>query len=136
MARRSIVLHVEDQDLFHLAVEEGLEDAGVVVDLCRAHDGATAVQYLLDPSKSWPDLILLDLIMFPQDGFWFLEEVSTWAPPLRDRLKVAVLTTSADEADQLKSASYLVQPVAVFQKPLLFEDLVGILEQLGHFIEE
>tara|TARA_Y100000034_G_scaffold111389_1_gene144435 strand:- start:1137 stop:1562 length:426 start_codon:yes stop_codon:yes gene_type:complete len=133
LARPTTLLHVEDQDLFHHAVEEGLEDAGVSVTLWRARDGTEALSILQDPALPFPDLILLDLFMHSMDGFEFLQR-RMGLESFAAKVPVVILTTSRDEADMARARSLGVEPKAFFQKPIRYEELVGLLRQLGHLL--
>jgi len=133
IARPAVILHVEDEDLFHDYVVEGLEEAGVEADVHRARDGAEAIRLIGDSSIPLPDLILLDLYMHPRDGFWFLEKLRSMND-IASQLKVVVLTTSDDDIDRFRARELGVHVQHFVKKPVKFLDLVSLLESFGHCI--
>jgi len=118
---------VEDEESFHVAVEEGFEDAGVSLDLAWCRDGQEALDYLRNCQNPLPDLILLDLFMPVMDGVEFL---SIWAQSLlAHRIKVVVMTTSPARVERERVSEY---PISRYiQKPVRYEDLVSVLGDLG-----
>ena len=69
-----------------------------------------------------PSNILLDINMPILDGFNFLDEFEKFAPELRKRIKVAMLTTSLNPLDIEKSKGYS-NVVKFIHKPLTEQEL-------------
>jgi CheY-like chemotaxis protein len=74
------------------------------------------------PADLIPSHILLDINMPILDGFNFLNEFIRFAPELRTKIKVAMLTTSLNPLDIEKSKSYDCV-VKFIHKPLTEEEL-------------
>ena len=119
------VLLVEDSPGDVRLTREAFKDAKVHINLHVASDGAEAMEFLnLEGKYSTmprPDLILLDLILPKKDGREVLEEIKE-SPTLKS-IPVVILTTSASDADILRS--YRLHANCYITKPV---DLDGFLE--------
>ncbi len=119
------VLLVEDSAGDVRLTREALKDAKVHVHLQVVSDGIEAMAFLKHEGQhvhaSRPDLILLDLNLPKKDGRQVLEEIKQ-SPALKS-IPVVILTTSASEADILRS--YLLHANCYITKPV---DLSGFLE--------
>jgi chemotaxis family two-component system sensor histidine kinase/response regulator PixL len=111
------VLVVEDNDIVRLGFAAMLKDDGYrVVTAC---DGRDAIECLHDGVS--PDLILLDMMMPPWDGWWFLAQREQ-DPTLSD---VPVLITSIgvtghEWAQAHGCAGFVEKPV---QEPTLLAEV-------------
>src|ERR1700675_4200161 len=119
------VLLVEDSPGDVRLTREAFKDGKVLINLHVAPDGKEAMSYLRREGEhanaSRPDLILLDLNMPKKDGREVLEEIKE-SPALKT-IPVVILTTSASEADILRS--YQLHANCYITKPV---GLVGFLE--------
>jgi chemotaxis family two-component system response regulator Rcp1 len=99
------VLSVEDSSGDVRLTREAFKDAKVHVNLHVAKDGMEAMAFLRREGEHSngprPDLILLDLNLPKKDGREVLEEIKE-SPTLKS-IPVVILTTSASEADILRS---------------------------------
>ena len=77
------------------------------------------------PADLVPSHILLDINMPILDGFNFLDEFGKFAPELRSKIKIAMLTTSLNPLDVEKSKSY-ASVVRFIHKPLTEQELVSL----------
>lgn len=77
------------------------------------------------PTDLIPSHILLDINMPILDGFNFLDEFEKFAPALKKRIKVAMLTTSLNPLDIEKSKNYACV-VKFIHKPLTEQELSGL----------
>lgn len=99
---------------------EAFKDAKVANTIAVVNDGEQAIDYVrgrgryLDAER--PDLILLDLNMPRKDGREVLKELGM--DPELSTIPVVVLTTSAADADVLKS--YQLNANAYITKPVDF----------------
>lgn len=116
------ILLVEDSLADVELTLEALEDAKLANEVHVVRDGAEALSYLHrrdgHEAASRPDLIILDLNLPKRSGQEVLADLKK-DPDLR-RIPVAVLTTSAAEADVVRSYDlgancYLTKPVDVDQ---------------------
>lgn len=112
------ILLVEDSPADIRLTEEALRDSPIVDTLHVARDGEEAMDFLRRRGEHTeaprPDLVLLDLNLPRKDGREVLEELKGDSE-LR-RIPIVVLTTSATEADILRSYdlhvnSYVTKPV-------------------------
>ena len=112
------ILLVEDSPADIRLTEEALRDSPIVDTLHVARDGEEAMDFLRRRGEHAeaprPDLVLLDLNLPGKDGREVLEELKSDLE-LR-RIPIVVLTTSATEADILRSYdlhvnSYVTKPV-------------------------
>lgn len=116
------ILLVEDSLADIELTLEALEEAKFVNEVTTVRDGAAALDYLHQRGEhaaaARPDLIILDLNLPKRSGHEVLADIKD-DPDLR-RIPVAVLTTSAAEADVIASYDlgancYLTKPVDVGQ---------------------
>ena len=127
------VLLVEDDEGDILMTREALAEGKVINRLNVVNDGVEALAYLRRDGEyaeaSRPDLILLDLNLPKMDGRQVLEEVKA-DDDLR-RIPVIVLTTSAAEADVLRS--YDNHANAYVTKPVDFVRFIEVVRQIDDF---
>jgi CheY-like chemotaxis protein len=119
------VLLVEDSPGDVRLTVEAFKTAKMHINLQVVHDGTEAMEYLKREGKHAgalrPDLVLLDLNLPKKDGREVLGEIK--ANPALLTIPVVILTTSAAEADILRS--YRLHANCYITKPV---DLVGFLE--------
>lgn len=131
----TIVMADDDPDDCKLA-QDAFEEARLSNRLLFVKDGVELLEllrrqgkYAGEASEPLPALILLDLNMPRMDGRETLEHIK--ADPKLRHIPVVVLTTSRAEEDvmrtyQLGANSYIVKPVT-------FESLVDVVQQLGRY---
>ena len=122
------ILLVEDDSIDTMMVKRALGDLEIVNELVCAANGEEALEYLEDPAKENPCVILLDLNMPRMDGFEFLriikDDLELKAIP------VIVLTTSREKREigetfRLGVVGYMVKPVD-YKK---FLDIINIVDK-------
>ena len=132
----------EEKDI--LLVEDNLDDveltriafaeAGIAHRLMVMGDGAAALDYLFargqysdrDPLQL-PSIVLLDLNLPKIDGREVLQAIRDNL--VTKTLPVVVLTTSNEPFDV--EASYALGANSYIQKPVDFEQFVGVVKQIG-----
>jgi CheY-like chemotaxis protein len=116
------ILLVEDSPADIRLTQEALRDSKIANELHVARDGVEAVDFLFRRGQHAdaprPDLVILDLNLPKKDGKEVLAEVKS--DPELHSIPIAVLTTSAAEADVLESYHlgancYLTKPVDLTQ---------------------
>ena len=116
------ILLVEDSPADVRLTQEALRDSKLANELHVVRDGVEAIDFLYrrPPFEDAvrPDLVILDLNLPRKDGKEVLAEIKA-DPDLRS-IPVAVLTTSAEEADIVRSYElgancYLTKPVDLDQ---------------------
>ena len=122
MERRAEILLVEDNPGDVRLTIEALKEGKIQNNLRVARDGEEALAILRHEGEfaNWPrpDLILLDQNLPKKDGRQVLQEIKE-DPELR-RIPVAILTTSADEEDVIRTYNnhancYITKPVDLDQ---------------------
>jgi CheY-like chemotaxis protein len=108
------ILLVEDDQVDVMTVNRALKEIKVTNPVVNLENGEEALNYLRDPAKPKPCIILLDLNMPIMNGIEFLEVVKHDA--LLRRIPVVVLTTSGEQQDKVNSfdlgvAGYMAKPV-------------------------
>ena len=119
--RQAVLLMAEDNDDDFLLARSALEEARLLNDLRRVHDGVELLDYLRRrppyedaDANPLPALILLDLNMPKIDGREALSQIRN--DPALCHIPVVVLTTSSEERDVVESfrlsvAGYIIKPV-------------------------
>jgi CheY-like chemotaxis protein len=127
------VLLVEDSPGDVRLTREAFKDAKVHINLHVASDGAEAMDFLnLEGKYSTmprPDLILLDLNLPKKDGREVLEEIKE-SPTLKS-IPVVILTTSASEADILRS--YRLHANCYITKPVGLDGFLEVVKSIDSF---
>src|SRR5574340_180189 len=109
------ILLVEDDQIDIMTVIRALKELHVTNRVEYVENGEAALDYLRDPAKDRPCLILLDLNMPVMGGIEFLRVVKGNDHPAK-RIPVVVLTTSEEQQDKVESfnlgvAGYIRKPV-------------------------
>jgi two-component system, chemotaxis family, response regulator Rcp1 len=127
------VLLVEDSAGDVRLTREAFRDAKVHINLHVASDGAEAMAFLRREGKHAnaprPDLVLLDLNLPKKDGREVLEEVKQ-SPTLKS-IPIVILTTSASEADILRS--YRLHANCYITKPVDLDGFLQVVKSIDSF---
>ena len=127
------ILLVEDSPGDVRLTREAFKDAKVHVNLNVAPDGADAMAFLKREGgyakAPRPDLILLDLNLPKKDGREVLEEIKE-SPTLKS-IPVVVLTTSASDADILRS--YKLHANCYITKPVGLDGFLEVVKSIDNF---
>src|SRR3984885_7422844 len=127
------VLLVEDSPGDVRLTREAFKDAKVHINLHVASDGSEAMAFLGREGKHLnaprPDLILLDLNLPKKDGREVLKEIKE-SPTLKS-IPVVILTTSAAEADILRS--YQLHATCYITKPVDLEGFATVVKIIDSF---
>jgi chemotaxis family two-component system response regulator Rcp1 len=127
------VLLVEDSPGDVRLTREAFKDAKVHINLHVASDGAEAMDFLNCEGKysnaPRPDLILLDLNLPKKDGREVLEEIKE-SPALKS-IPVVILTTSASDADILRS--YKLHANCYITKPVCLDGFLEVVKSIDSF---
>ncbi len=126
------ILLVEDSPGDVSLTRAALADSRIANDLHVVGDGDLALEFLRAPGDSAsprPDLVLLDLNLPRTDGREVLRQMKE--DPLLRRIPVIVLTSSADEADVLKS--YDLHANSYVTKPIDFEEFLSAVRTIEDF---
>lgn len=127
------VLLVEDSPGDVRLTREAFMDAKVHINLHVAMDGVEAMAFLKREGKyadvPRPDLILLDLNLPRKDGREVLKEIKE--SPTLGTIPVVILTTSASEADVLRS--YRLHANCYITKPVNLEGFLTVVKSIDSF---
>jgi CheY-like chemotaxis protein len=127
------VLLVEDSPGDVRLTKEALKDAKVHINLRVVRDGIDAMAFLMREGEYAtalrPDLILLDLNLPKKDGREVLREIKE-NPELKS-IPVVILTTSASEADILRS--YLLHANCYITKPVNLDGFLTVVKSIDSF---
>jgi chemotaxis family two-component system response regulator Rcp1 len=127
------VLLVEDSPGDVRLTREAFKDAKVHISLHLASDGTEAMAFLKQEGKyanvPRPDLILLDLNLPKKDGREVLTEIKE-SPSLKS-IPVVILTTSASEADILRS--YQLHANCYITKPVGLDGFLKVVQSIDNF---
>ena len=127
------VLLVEDSPGDIRLTKEALKDAKIHINLQVARDGEQAMSYLMREGEyanaPRPDLILLDLNLPKKDGREVLQEIKE--NPTLKIIPVVILTTSASEADILRS--YSLHANCYITKPVTLDGFLTVVKSIEDF---
>ena len=130
------ILMAEDDEDDRLLAQDAFNESCLTNPLFFVKDGEELLDYLYHRGRyvaaeqfPQPGLILLDLNMPKKDGREALQEIKADAN-LR-HIPIIVLTTSQEEEDVLRSYSLGVS--SFITKPVTFEQLVEVIQCIGHY---
>jgi len=127
------VLLVEDSPGDVRLTQEAIKDAKLQITLHVVPDGQEAIAFLSREGKyasnRRPDLILLDLNLPKKDGRAVLAEIKE-SPTLKS-IPVVILTTSASEADILRS--YQLHANCYITKPVDLDGFLKVVKSIDNF---
>ncbi len=121
------ILLVEDNPDDEKLTLRAMEKKRVANPVVIARDGQQALDYLFDPAKKLPAVVLLDLKLPKVGGLEILKRVRT-----SERTKlvpVVVLTSSKEDTDLI--ASYDLGCNSYIRKPVDFDKFLEAVGQLG-----
>lgn len=115
-----IILLVDDDAICNMISEKTLLRMGIANEIHVALNGAEAINLFNEyfhESHAIPDIILLDLNMPIMDGFSFIEAFKNLSLPNKERIKIIIVTSSADPNDIEKAkhmgiVHYLTKPIS------------------------
>jgi two-component system, chemotaxis family, response regulator Rcp1 len=127
------VLLIEDSPGDVRLTREALKDAKVHIHLNVASDGVEAMAFLQRQgaftNAPRPDLILLDLNLPKKDGREVLKDIKESAT--LGSIPVVILTTSASQADILKS--YKLHANCYITKPVDLAGFLKVIQSIDNF---
>jgi chemotaxis family two-component system response regulator Rcp1 len=127
------ILLVEDSPGDVRLTQEAFKDAKLHVNLHAASDGIEALAFLKREGEHFnvprPDLILLDLNLPKKDGREVLKEIKE-SPTLKS-IPVVILTTSASDADILRS--YRLHANCYITKPVGLNGFLKVVQSIERF---
>ena len=113
----------DDEELTRIAFEE----SNLANQLVVTRDGVEALDYLLDPARPLPQMVLLDLKLPKLNGLEVLKRLR--ADERTKYLPVIILTSSDEERDLFDS--YGLGANSYVRKPVDFAQFVESVRQLG-----
>jgi DNA-binding response OmpR family regulator len=126
MPAQMIVL-VEDNPDDQTLTLRALKKQNLANDIIVLNDGVEALEFLLDPEKPLPHLVLLDLKLPRLDGMALLRRLR--AEPRTQVLPVVVLTSSDEDRDVIEG--YRLGANSYIRKPVDFNQFTEAVRQLG-----
>ena len=126
MPAQMIVL-VEDNPDDQALTLRALKKQNVANDITVLSDGVEALEYLLNPEKPLPHLLLLDLKLPKLDGLQLLRRLRS--EPRTQVLPVVVLTSSDEDRDVIEG--YRLGANSYIRKPVDFNQFTEAVRQLG-----
>lgn len=123
------VLVVDDDAGDVLLIQDALADRKLARQLHVAGDGLAALEFLRDPQRPRPHLMLLDLNMPVMGGRELLGQVKS--DPVLRSIPIVVLSTSVTDEDVL--VSYELRANAYVAKPLDLDEFIATIHQIDDF---
>ena len=123
------ILLVEDSQEDIDLMKEALKDSAVLNAVHVVKNGQDAMDYLGDPSKSRPNIVLLDLNMPKKNGRQVLKEIKS--DPRLKLIPVIILTTSRSQNDILEC--YQSHCNCFICKPIDLEGFFKVVRKIEEF---
>lgn len=115
-----VMVMVDDDEEILDAYSQSINLSGLPIKLVTAKNG---YEGLLKIGKYKPDLIMTDLMMPTMDGYEMLKAINL------DENKSEILIVTAIDNSEVYLKDVLKNRIKLFQKPLMFESLEGILRK-------
>lgn len=127
MAAPQMIVLVEDNPDDQALTLRALKKQNIANEIIVLQDGVEALEYLLDPSKQLPHLVLLDLKLPKLDGLQVLRRLRS--EPRTELLPVVVLTSSDEDRDVIDG--YRLGANSYIRKPVDFNQFTEAVRHLG-----
>lgn len=111
------VLLVDDDKVANSLAKKVIERTGLVRNISVVTNGEKALNYLLNPQKTFPELIFLDIAMPIMDGFQFLKKFRKTHTSAKEITRIIILSSLYNE-DELKDIAGFDEVIGYMQKPL------------------
>ena len=122
-----LIVLVEDNPDDQTLTLRALKKQNVANEIIVLNDGVEALEFLLDPEKQLPNLVLLDLKLPKLDGLQVLRRLRS--EPRTQVLPVVVLTSSDEDRDVIEG--YRLGANSYIRKPVDFNQFTEAVRQLG-----
>jgi two-component system, response regulator len=122
-----LIVLVEDNPDDQTLTLRALKKQNVANEIIVLNDGVEALEFLLDPEKPLPNLVLLDLKLPKLDGLQLLRRLRS--EPRTQLLPVVVLTSSDEDRDVIEG--YRLGANSYIRKPVDFNQFTEAVRQLG-----
>jgi CheY-like chemotaxis protein len=122
-----LIVLVEDNPDDQTLTLRALKKQNVANEIVVLNDGVDAIEFLLDPEKQLPNLVLLDLKLPKLDGLQVLRRLRS--EPRTQVLPVVVLTSSDEDRDVIEG--YRLGANSYIRKPVDFNQFTEAVRQLG-----
>jgi CheY-like chemotaxis protein len=121
------IVLIEDNPDDEALTLRALKKNAVANEIVVLRDGVEALDFLLKPGTSLPNLVLLDLKLPKVDGLQVLERLRK--EPQTAHLPIVILTSSNEDRDLVES--YRLGANSYIRKPVDFEQFTEAVRQLG-----
>jgi two-component system response regulator len=132
MTTTQAILLVEDNDDEAELTLRAFKQAKITNPIVRARDGVEALEILFRDTSQLPAVVLLDLRLPRLDGIDVLKAIR--ADPRTTYVPVVLLTSSDHDRDRL--SAYENRANSFVQKPVDYDEFVGLARQLGVYWTE
>jgi two-component system, response regulator len=122
-----MIVLVEDNPDDQTLTLRALKKQNIANEIIVLNDGVEALEFLLDPEKPLPHLVLLDLKLPKLDGLQLLRRLRS--EPRTQVLPVVVLTSSDEDRDVIEG--YRLGANSYIRKPVDFNQFTEAVRQLG-----
>lgn len=125
--RSAFIALIEDNPDDEALTMRALKRNGIANHIVVLRDGVEALDFLLDPAKPAPQLVLLDLKLPRIDGLEVLKRLRS--EPRTQLLPIVILTSSSEERDVIEG--YRLGANSYVRKPVDFNEFSEAVRQLG-----
>ena len=119
------IIIIEDNEADASVIEDAITTSDLNCEVIRFRDGEEALQALLDPDATVPDVLLLDLNLPRIDGLEVLQRIRS--TPRLAQTPVGILTGSGAASDKRRAA--FSGATRYVYKPLNYDEYVAEVRQ-------
>jgi CheY-like chemotaxis protein len=131
MRKYKCIVLIDDNhhdNFYHQFIIEDADCAEKIIAFNRAEEALTYLELALVGGNIPPELIFLDINMPMMNGFEFMDEYRKFDQSFRDKIRIIMLSTSLNPADQKRASTYK-DISAYYSKPLTI-DILSELDTL------
>jgi CheY-like chemotaxis protein len=128
MNRINSILLIDDNQAEYTFNKIIIEEMKITNNIHVSENGLSAIEYLMDKTTIFPELIILDLYMPKMDGWEFLMEYRKLNRPEKENAVILVLSNSSDP-DEVNRAKEYKEVNYFLLKPLTKYAIEEIMER-------
>ena len=123
---------IDDDNLYQFGMKRMLHHIAVETEIKQFQNGLEAIEFLIrnkDKKNELPDIIFLDINMPVMNGWQFLDNFIGLHLPVSKQITIYMITSSVDNTEILKAASYKVIKNYII-KPISLDNMKEIFNNV------
>ena len=130
--KHRIAMLIDDNEMDNFINQKIIEGTSFAKNIYVNTNGISALEFLKNiltisnmAEDRIPDIIFIDINMPAMDGFQFIDELGRLSEKIKKKIKLVLLTSSANTDDKIRSSKYSSK-ITFINKPLTEISLMTI----------